>query len=210
LGLDRRLDPPAGLSSPRQRLDIKIYLPRRPPLMRLRWTAHLCNTIGHSVSAEAAMRQQPYDGQTLFGPSGNRKYLNATERRRFLESAQQLPKPERLFCQVLAWTGARISEALALTPASIDIESGVASITTLKRRKRGIVRQVPLPSDVLDELDREFSLHDAQRHLELANKRIWTWSRTTAWRRVKELMAVAGIAGTPAMPKGLYYATRLA
>ena len=84
----------------------------------------------------------------------NRKYLDAAERRRFLESAQQLPTPERLFYQVLAWSGARISEVLALAPAAIDIESGVASIQTLKRRRRGIVRQVPLPMDVLNELQR--------------------------------------------------------
>jgi integrase len=149
------------------------------------------------------MREQLHDGLSLFGQSGNRKYLNAFERRRFLESMQQLPPPERLFCQVLAWSGARISELLALTPASIDIESGVASIQTLKRRKRGIVRQVPLPLDVLVELDREFELRIAQHDPELANQRIWKWSRTTAWRRVKEIMAVAGISGTPAMPKGL-------
>jgi site-specific recombinase XerD len=35
------------------------------------------------------------------------------------------------------------------------------------------------------------------------NERIWRFSRTTAWRRVKEVMQEAGIAGTPAMPKGL-------
>jgi integrase/recombinase XerD len=74
------------------------------------------------------MRDQPYGGPSLFGPFGNRKYLNAAERRRFLESTQQLPPPERLFCQVLAWSGGRISEVLALTPAAIDIESGVANI----------------------------------------------------------------------------------
>jgi integrase/recombinase XerD len=152
------------------------------------------------------MREQPYDDLSLFGKSGSRKYLNAAEWRRFLESAQQLPPPERLFCQVLAWTGARISEVLGLTPASIDIESGVASITTLKRRKRGIVRQVPLPWDVLEELDREFNLREAQRDPELVNERIWRFSRTTAWRRVKEIMASAGIVGTPAMPKGLRHA----
>jgi len=148
------------------------------------------------------MREQLHDGLSLFGQSGSRKYLNAAERRRFLESAQQLPPPERLFCLALGWSGARISEALALTPASIDIESGVASIQTLKRRKRGIVRQVPLPSDVLVQLDREFKLRDAHDP-ELANERIWKWSRTTAWRRVKETMAAAGIFGTAAMPKGL-------
>jgi len=30
-------------------------------------------------------------------------------------------------------------------------------------------------------------------------------SRTTAWRRVKEVIAAAGITGTPAMPKGLQH-----
>jgi integrase len=149
------------------------------------------------------MHEQRHDGLTLFGQSGSRKYLNAAERRRFLESAQQLPTSERLFCQVLACSGARISEVLALTPASIDIESGVASITTLKRRRRGIVRQVPLPWDVLIELDREFDLRSVQHDAELANERIWRFSRTTAWRRMKEVMAAAGISGTPAMPKGL-------
>ncbi|MGZ3288588.1 MAG: site-specific integrase, partial [Xanthobacteraceae bacterium] len=87
---------------------------------------------------------------------------------------QQLPPPERLFCKVLGWSGARISEALALTPASIDIDSGVASFATLKRRKRGIVRQVPLPDEVLDDLDREFGVRDAQRDPDRANERIWT------------------------------------
>ena len=78
----------------------------------------------------------------------------------------------RLFCLTLGWSGARISDALVLTPASIDIESGVASITMLKRRKCGIVRQVPLPWDVLEELDREFSLRDAQRDPVSADERI--------------------------------------
>lgn len=149
------------------------------------------------------MREQPYDGLSLFGHSGNRKYLNAAERRRFLASTQQLPPPERLFCQVLAWSGGRISEVLALTPAAIDIESGVIAIETLKRRRRGIVRQVPLPPELLDAFDRTFKLREAQRDPELANERIWRFSRTTAWRYVKAAMAAAGVTGTPAMPKGL-------
>jgi integrase len=149
------------------------------------------------------MRERAYGVGSLFGHSGNRKYLNAAERQRFFESVQRLQSRERLFCQVLAWSGARISEALALTAASIDIESGVVNIQTLKRRKRGIVRQVPLPPGVLDELDREFKLRAAQHCPDRANERMWTWSRTTAWRRVKEIMAAAGISGTPAMPKGL-------
>jgi integrase/recombinase XerD len=104
---------------------------------------------------------------------------------------------------VLGWSGGRISEVLALTPAAIDIESGVANIETLKRRKRGIVRQVPLPRVALRELDRFFKLRLTQRDPEFAAARLWRWSRTTAWRRVKEVMAVAGISGAPAMPRGL-------
>jgi integrase/recombinase XerD len=149
------------------------------------------------------MREQPYHGLTLFGLHGNRKYLNATERRRFLESVQRLPPPERLFCQVLAWSGARISEALALTPSAIDVESGVVAIETLKRRRRGIVRQVPLPPEVLNGLERHFHLRRRQRDAVRATRRIWRFSRTTAWRHVKRVMAAAGIPGAPAMPKAL-------
>jgi integrase len=149
------------------------------------------------------MREQPYGGQSLFSQSGNRKYLNAAERRRFLESAQRLPPHERMFCLTLAWSGARISEVLAISPVAIDVESGVIAIETLKRRRRGIVRQVPLPLDLLTTLDRLFGLAAARRDPELANGRIWRFSRTTAWRRVKSVMASAGVTGTPAMPKGL-------
>ena len=109
------------------------------------------------------MREQASRRPKPLRPIRRPEVSHAAERRRFLKSAQQLPPPERLFCQVLAWSGARISEALALTPASIDIESGVASIETLKRRKRGIVRQVPLPRDTLRDLNRFFKLRVLQR-----------------------------------------------
>jgi integrase len=149
------------------------------------------------------MREQPYDGQSLFGPSGSRKYLNAAERRRFVDAASRTPSHIRLFCLTLRWSGARVSEVLALTPAAIDIESGVASILTLKHRKRGIVRQVPQPPKVLHGLDRLFELRIAQRDPRLATLRLWRWSRTTGWCYVRAVMAAVGITGTPAMPKGL-------
>ena len=91
------------------------------------------------------MREPILAGMSLHGSTGGRKYLNAAERRRFMKAAAGAEPNTRLFCLVLGWSGARISEVLALTPAAIDIESGVASIETLKRRKRGIVRQVPFP-----------------------------------------------------------------
>jgi integrase/recombinase XerD len=149
------------------------------------------------------MREQPHDGLSLFGRYGNRKYLNATERERFIETARCAPLKVRHFCLMLGYSGARISEVLALTRAAIDIDSGAVTIRTLKRRKKGVVRQVPMPPGLLDELDNVFELRAAQCDSERANERIWRVSRTTAWRYVKAVMASAGITGTPAMPQGL-------
>jgi integrase/recombinase XerD len=149
------------------------------------------------------MRDHAQAGMSLYGSAGDRKYLNAAERRRFIKAANRADPETRLFCLVLGWSGGRISEVLALTAAAIDIESGVANIETLKRRKRGIVRQVPLPRDTLRDLNRFFKLRLMQRDPELAVERLWTWSRTTAWRRIKEVMAAAGVFGAPAMPRGL-------
>lgn len=53
----------------------------------------------------------------------------------------------RLLCRIMEWTGARVSEALALRPIDIrwDIgDSGVACILTLKKRGRKVIRHVPL------------------------------------------------------------------
>jgi integrase/recombinase XerD len=149
------------------------------------------------------MREHAHAGMSLYGSTGSRKYLNAAERRRFIRAARRAPLDVQLFCLVLSLSGGRISEILALTPAAIDLDSGVANIVTLKRRKRGIVRQVPLPRSVLNELSHVFHLRRRQRDPDSAYRRIWRWSRTTAWRRVKEVMTAANVSGTPAMPKGL-------
>jgi hypothetical protein len=89
------------------------------------------------------MREQPYNDLSLFDQSGCRKYLNAAERLRFIKKAECAVPDVRLFCLVLGWSGVRISEVLALTPATIDLEIGVANFRTLKRRKAGFIRQVP-------------------------------------------------------------------
>ena len=65
------------------------------------------------------MREQPCFSGSLFNNLGHRKYLNAAERRSFV-AAQHMPSKIRLFCLMLRWSGTRISEVLALTPAAID------------------------------------------------------------------------------------------
>ena len=101
------------------------------------------------------------------------------------------------------WSGGRLSEVLALVPSAFDRESGTISLHTLKRRRRGIVRQVPLPPRVIARCCRVFRVHQRQLDPELTNRRLWNWSRTTAWRRVKAVMRQANIHGLQASPKGL-------
>lgn len=149
------------------------------------------------------MAAREHTDLTLYDLTGSRKYLNGAERGRFVLAANEQCPEVRLFCLTLYLTGGRISEVLALTADAIDLEAGTASLATLKRRKRGIVRQVPLPAWLLAELDQTFAIRASQRCGSEARQRIWRWSRTTAWRRVKAVMTRAEITGLPAMPKGL-------
>jgi integrase len=142
-------------------------------------------------------------GMSLHDAGGRRKYLNVAERRRFIETIRCAPVRVRLFCLMLLQGGGRISETLALAPAAIDLEMGIVSYVTLKRRKRGVVRQVPVQFSVLRELDREFGIRAKQRDPVLVQRRLWTWNRVTAWRHVKVVMEAASIFGSAAMPKGL-------
>jgi site-specific recombinase XerD len=55
----------------------------------------------------------------------------------------------------------------------------------------------------MEAIQRQFNLRELQRDPETANRRLWPWSRVTAWRYVKGAMLEAGIVGRPACPRGL-------
>jgi len=133
----------------------------------------------------------------LFDAAGQRKYLTPAQRQEFLGAAEKAPRAVFTFCGTLAHGGCRISEALALTGTRVDIEAGVLIFESLKKRRKGIFRAVPVPSIFLETLD---AAHDLNL---LGDARLWKWSRTTAWRRVKEVMEAAGIHGLYATPKGV-------
>jgi integrase len=60
---------------------------------------------------------------TLHDQHGHRKYLTPAERDAFLKAADDAEVREvRTFCATLAYTGCRISEALALTADRIDLK----------------------------------------------------------------------------------------
>lgn len=133
----------------------------------------------------------------LFDAAGHRKYLTPAQRQDFLREAENSSREVFTFCWTLGLTGCRISEAVALTAARIDIGAGLVIIESLKRRQRGIFRAVPVPADFLRRLDTVHNLAS------LGDTRLWSWSRTTAWRRVKKVMDDAGIHGLYATPKGV-------
>jgi integrase/recombinase XerD len=173
----------------------------------------MMNRMGNSVRnvnrqlhppTEAA--ESPPSTSLIYDRAGNRKYLTATERCAFLRSVDTLSPEVRTFCRVLAYTGARVSECLALTPGRIDISAKLVVLESLKKRRRGVFRAIPLPDELLADLRLVHALADHNGDPEIRNRRLWPWCRTFAWLRVKEGMALAHVVGPQASPKGLRHA----
>ena len=142
------------------------------------WEDHATESdiLLHASQRATAWRMQLCDVR------GWRKYLTQHQRDRFLKAARSVPTPVRTFCEVLAYTGCRLSEALALTPDRVDPGAGVLVFESLKKRRPGVFPAVPVPFWLLENLD-SLQLCNAPSCLEAKR---WTWSRTTAWRRVRE------------------------
>lgn len=112
-----------------------------------------------------------------------------------------LPSDRALFVLTLAWTGARVSEVLALCPLSFMIETGVVTFRTLKRR-RFSMREVPIPPDLMVAIDAQFGIRRAQRDPVSAMQPLWTCCRQSGWRYIKAVMMEAGVTGRRASPRG--------
>jgi len=140
----------------------------------------------------------------LHDQTGQRKYLTPAERAQFLEAAQAARREVRTFCATLAYTGCRISEALALTADRVDLDDGVLILESLKKRRKGHYRAIPVTPTFLDTLDLVHDIRAARAAPDRGRGLcLWDWSRSTAWRRVGEVMQAAEIAGIHATPKGL-------
>jgi len=144
---------------------------------------------------------------SLTDRSGLRKYLTPGERKAFLEAASEADRMVRTFCETLAYGGCRLREALELTADRVDMKAGCLVFESLKKRKKGIYRQVPVPPAFLDTLDMVHAVRTAQKRPDRGKgARLWPWSLVSAWRRVKAVMEAAGIQGPHATPKGLRHA----
>jgi len=146
------------------------------------------------------------DDAQLFDPQGRRLYLTGEERTAFLVAAGRAPRQVRTFCGLLHFTGCQLSEALAVTPRRVDLAGQAVVFETLKKRRTGVYRAVPVPESYLDTLDMVHGLRERLTRSEgpFLDTPLWPWSRTTGYRRVIEVMAAAGIEDGPhRCPKGL-------
>lgn len=140
----------------------------------------------------------------LLDRHGKRKYLNINERIRFYEEASLLSDLKRkTFALTIFHTGCRISEALSLTPASIDAAEVALVFRTLKQHGRIKYRAIPIPDDLLALLRRQC--------MGLApSDPLWSFCRTTGWSIVKKCMKASKLEGTKACPKGLRHGFAIA
>jgi integrase/recombinase XerD len=143
----------------------------------------------------------------LYGPNGHRKYLTPAERAGFITASEEERQKIGTFCGTLAHTGCRISEALALTADRVDMADGVVIIESLKKRRKGVYRAIPVPPTFLATLDAVHCLTSIQNSPDAGRSvYLWPWSRPTGWRHVRAVMRAAGISGLHASPKGLRHA----
>ncbi|MCV6602949.1 MAG: site-specific integrase [Cohaesibacter sp.] len=145
----------------------------------------------------------------LYDENNNRLYINSEERERFIKAAEKADRHVRTLCLTLLYTGCRISEALELTAASVQLDARLISIRSLKKRSKHVIREVPIPPALVDALELVHGVRAVQRNAVKAQE-AYLWShrgkslyRSTGYRWIKEVMAQAGIEGAQATAKGL-------
>ncbi|MEM7242987.1 MAG: site-specific integrase [Pseudomonadota bacterium] len=141
---------------------------------------------------------------SFYDEQGRRLFVNLAERTRFADIARRRPAEIKCFCGVLYFTGCRLSEAIELKASSIELESGVITFRTLKKKKATHMRSVPVPGSLLRNLSKTF---DLPRKGNAADELLWTHrgkqiNRTKGYRWIKAVMDEAQIEGQMATPKG--------
>lgn len=139
----------------------------------------------------------PPTAYQAYDSAGKRKYLTAGEGLAFLKAAKRLPPEEALFCELMYYSGCRITEALGIGRDEVDLEEAIIRVRCLKKRGKLVIRRIPLPEQLIRRLLQRPSLE---------NGCLWNFCRMTAWRIIKKAMADAGINGSHASPKGLRHA----
>lgn len=138
--------------------------------------------------------------QLINQQTGERKYLNADERKSFFEATTYQDPDIKFYSRMLYYTGCRTSEALAVAPKDLSFEEKGVIIRTLKQNpKRPLFRFVELPDSFLEALADVYQVKGSKGR----KKRLWPFSDGTARNYVKAVMNQAGITGLKATPRGL-------
>jgi integrase/recombinase XerD len=88
---------------------------------------------------------------------------------------------------------------LALTPERLDASNEAIVFETLKQRRDGVFRAVPIPRQLLALITCETGKSQAGT----TGQRLWPWGRTTAWKHVRRVLKAAGIPDALCKPKAL-------
>lgn len=132
----------------------------------------------------------------LYDDEGARKYLTDEEFQRLIAFSARLAADRRAFTRLVAYTGCRISEGLALRRSGVCLGSII--LPTLKRRRR-LFRRVPVPDALIADLQ---AVPINPDHPDL----VWKVNRSTAYRWVQFAMQAVRIEGIHACPRGLRHA----
>ena len=140
----------------------------------------------------------------LFDTStGERLYLNAEERKAFLERAKTKENNIKYLALMLYYTGCRLNEALGLMVSSIDFKNQSVIIRSLKKKGKIHYRHIPLPEGFLNELAGAYNLRTRKKNKKNDKDKIWEFTDRTARRYVTKIMQEVSIKGKKACPKGL-------
>ena len=142
---------------------------------------------------------------SLYDVHGQRKYLNRLERKRFFICTQDLPLEKKILCQLIYFTGARISEVMELHLRQIDFADQSVIFRTLKQRKEKIVyRLIPVPMRLMGYIRNfiEFAQVSEKRLFNL-DERLLSFSVRSASRYIKSAMICAEIKEPRSCARGL-------
>ncbi len=174
----------------------EVVKPRRGK----KYSKHSCAycpdaTTGPSSVPSLPSKNELNDPASLFDLGGQRKYLSAEERERFIKAAATFSPQIEALCLLLHFTGCRISESLALRPAHLDPVANIIILQTLKQRRQGVFRMMPLPKAAIGKLQANLLSDDTAP--------LFSWHRSTAWEKITTVMKRAEISGPQACPRGV-------